>query len=165
MVLENNTIILVRALVKLSSAIYDVDCMISSPKHKFQLKKDLDIFQAWLEQYIKDPVSNLSNADGELLLDLINLFDEYEQTIFIRTEYFTRVNLFLAKCSSALTDLKELDHTHSTYVIELTEKLEEVINKSYFKHYKDYQDENGGNFNNIVNFMNSKGKTIIVGTL
>ena len=95
----------------------------------------------------------------------LNKIDEYEKTIFIRTEYFTRVNLFLAKCSSALIDLKELDHTHSTYVIELTEKLEEVINKSYFKHYKDYQDENGGNFNNIVNFMNSKGKTIIVGTL
>ena len=85
MTMENNTIILVRALVKLSSAIYDIDCMIPSPKHKFQLKKDLSQFQVWLEEYIKGPISNLNNADEELLLDLINLFEEYEQTVFIKT--------------------------------------------------------------------------------
>lgn len=164
MTMENNTIILVRALVKLSSAIYDIDCMIPSPKHKFQLKKDLSQFQVWLEEYIKGPISNLNNADEELLLDLINLFEEYEQTVFIKTEYFTRVNLFLAKCSSALEDLKELDHTHSTYVYELIDKLNVILNKKYFKHYIDYSDENGEGFNKIVNFMNTKGKTIIVGT-
>ena len=162
--MENNTIILVRALVKLSSAIYDIDCMIPSPKHKFQLKKDLSEFQIWLEEYIKGPISNLNNADEELLLDLINLFEEYEQTVFIKTEYFTRINLFLAKCSSALEDLKELDHTHSTYVYELIDKLNVILNKKYFKHYVDYSDENGEGFNKIVNFMNTKGKTIIVGT-
>jgi|Laugrespbdmm15sn_2_1035079.scaffolds.fasta_scaffold41122_1 hypothetical protein len=165
MVVENNTIVLVRALVKLSSAIYDIDCMIPSPKHKFQLKKDLEVFQVWLLDYTKEPILNLSTADSELLLDLINLFEEYEKTIFIRTEYFTRVNLFLAKCYSALNDLKQLDHIYSTYVIELTEKLEFILNKPYFKHYKDYQDDNGGTFNNIVEFMDNKGKTIIVGTL
>lgn len=164
MTMENNTIILVRALVKLSSAIYDIDCMIPSPKHKFQLKKDLSEFQIWLEEYIKGPISNLNNADEELLLDLINLFEEYEQTVFIKTEYFTRINLFLAKCSSALEDLKELDHTHSTYVYELIDKLNVILNKKYFKHYVDYSDENGEGFNKIVNFMNTKGKTIIVGT-
>ena len=164
MTMENNTIILVRALVKLSSAIYDIDCMIPSPKHKFQLKKDLSQFQVWLEEYIKGPISNLNNADEELLLDLINLFEGYEQTIFINTEYFTRVNLFLAKCSSALEDLKELDHTHSTYVYELIDKLNVILNKKYFKHYVDYSDENGEGFNKIVDFMNTKGKTIIVGT-
>ena len=165
MVVENNTIVLVRALVKLSSAIYDIDCMIPSPKHKFQLKVDLAEFQIWLEEYIKGPVSNLNNADEELLLDLINLFEEYEQTIFIKTEYFTRVNLFLAKCNSALEDLKELDHTHSTYVYDLIDKLNIIINKNYFKHYIDYSDENGNGFHKIINFMNLKGKTIIVGTL
>ena len=164
MTTENNTIILVRALVKLSSAIYDIDCMIPSPKHKFQLKKDLTEFQIWLEDYIKGPISNLNNADEELLLDLINLFEEYEQTVFIKTEYFTRVNLFLAKCSSALEDLKDLDHTHSTYVYELITKLQVVLNKNYFKHYIDYLDESGKGFNTIVDFMNQKGKTIIVGT-
>lgn len=164
MTTENNTIILVRALVKLSSAIYDIDCMIPSPKHKFQLKKDLTEFQIWLEDYIKGPISNLNNADEELLLDLINLFEEYEQTVFIKTEYFTRVNLFLAKCSSALEDLKDLAHTHSTYVYELITKLQTLLNKNYFKHYIDYSDESGKGFNTIVNFMNQKGKTIIVGT-
>jgi hypothetical protein len=164
MTTENNTIILVRALVKLSSAIYDIDCMIPSPKHKFQLKKDLTEFQIWLEDYIKGPISNLNNADENLLLDLINLFEEYEETVFIKTEYFTRVNLFLAKCNSALEDLKELDHTHSTYVYELINKLNVILNKKYFKHYIDYSDEAGEGFNKIVDFMNTKGKTIIVGT-
>lgn len=162
---ENNTIVLVRALVKLSSALYDMDDMKLSPNYKFKLKVDVDNFQTWLEEYIKEPVKNLGNADGNLLVSLIEMFDDYEETVFVRNEYFTKVNLFLAKTHSSLADLKELDSIHSAYVIELTEKLEALLSKGYFKQYTSYTSDEGTTFHDLVNFMNNKGKTIIVGTL
>ena len=162
---ENNTIVLVRALVKLSSALYDVDDMKQSNKHKFQLRKDVDSFQEWLEEYIKEPVKNLGNADGELLVALIEIFNAYDETVYIRNEYFTKVNLFLAKLKSSLNDLKQLDSIHSTYVIELTDKLTDLLSKGYFKHYMSYTADDGKQFADFVEFMDNKGNKIIVGTL
>lgn len=162
---ENNTIILVRALVKLSSALYDVDDMRQSSKHKFQLRKDVDNFQEWLEEFIKEPVKNLGKADGDLLLSLIDIFNGYDETVYVRNDYFTNVNLFLAKLKSSLNDLKQLDSLHSTYVIELTDALNEMLSKGYFKQYITYVADDGMTFNHLVNFMDNKGNTIIVGTL
>jgi hypothetical protein len=162
---ENNTIVLVRALVKLSSALYDIDNMRVSPKHKFNMRIDVDNFHVWLEEYMKEPMKSLGNADGSLLVALIQIFDNYEETVFVRNEYFTSVNLFLAKAHSALADLKELDSIHSTYVIELIDKLNILLSKGYFKQYTSYTSEEGNTFHDLVKFMNDKGKTIIVGTL
>lgn len=165
MKVDNNTIVLVRALVKLSSAIYDVDDMKQSDKHKFQLKKDVDKFQEWLEEYIKEPIKNLGNADGELLVSLIDMFNGYDETVYIRNEYFTKVNLLLAKLYSSLNDLKKLDSIHSQYVIELTQKINQLISQGYFKQYLDYTSEEDNTFKDLVDFMDNKGNTVIVGTL
>lgn len=162
---ENNTIVLVRALVKLSSALYDVDDMKESPKHKYQLKNDVNSFHEWLEEYIKEPVNNLGNADGNLLVGLIDIFNGYDETVFVFNDYFTKVNLFLAKLHSSLADLKALDKIHSNYVIELTDKIQTLIDKPYFKSYIMHKSDEGTGFNNLVEFMNNKGNTIIVGTL
>ena len=165
MQVENNTVVLVRALVKLSSALYDVDDMRESPKHKYQLKVDVNEFQEWLDLYITDSMSKLSNADGELLLELIKMYNGYDETVYIRTPYFTKVNLFLAKLHSALRDLQKLDKIHSTYVIELTSKIKDLIDKNYFKNYINYTSLEDKTFWDLVQFMDDKGNSVIVGTL
>jgi hypothetical protein len=165
MQVENNTVVLVRALVKLSSALYDVDDMRELPKHKYQLKLDVNEFQEWVDNYITDSMSKLSNADDELLLRLINVYNQYDETVYIRTPYFTKVNLFLAKVHSALRDLKKLDEIHSTYVIELSSKINDLLEKKYFKNYMMYTSSEGRTFWDLVEFMDNKGNSIIIGTL
>lgn len=162
---EKNTIVLLRALVKLSAAIYDIDCMKESDKYRFQIKRDLDRFQPWLEEYIREPITTLTKADSETLISLINLFTSYEDTVFIKDEYTTCVNLFLAKCYSSLNDLKDLDSKHSFYVNKLIVKLNTVISSKYFNQYTDYVDPDGKTFSDIIKFMDDEGKSIIIGTL
>jgi hypothetical protein len=165
MQVENNTIVLVRALVKLSSALYDVDDMKEMSKHKYQMKIDINEFQEWLELYITDSMSKLSNSDPELLLELIKMYNGYDETVYIRTPYFTKVNLFLAKLYSALRDLKKLDKIHSEYVIELSTKIEELLDNKYFKSYINYTSVENRTFWDLVGFMDDKGNSVIIGTL
>ena len=66
--INNNTIRLVRALVKLSSALYDIDELKDDKRYKFALKKDLDIWHEWIEEYIKLPISSFTKADHDTLM-------------------------------------------------------------------------------------------------
>jgi hypothetical protein len=162
---ENNTIILVRALVKLSSAVYDIDELQESKAYKNQIKYDLNNFQNWITNYIKEPITSLTKADGDLLVELIDIFNDYDDTVFIKNEFTTKINLLLAKCYSALNDLKYLDKIHSKYIIELASKLNTLTEKKYFNHYIDYIDPNGKTFKDIIKMMDNEGSSIIVGTL
>jgi hypothetical protein len=139
--------------------------MNESPKHKYQLKLDVNEFQIWVEKYIADSMSKLSNADDEILLMLINMYNDYDETIYIRNPYFTKVNLFLAKTHSALRDLKKLDNIHSTYVIELSSKINNLLEKKYFKSYINYTSSEDRTFWDLVKFIDNKGDSVIVGTL
>lgn len=160
---NNNTVILLRALVKLSSALNDMDELRESDKFKFSLKKDVIQFQDWVEEYIKGPVASLTKADDELLLQFIEMFNSYEETVMIKDEFQTRINLLLAKCNSVIYDLIQLDNVHSKYVIDLITKVNRLISKAYFKPYIDYVDPDGKTFQDIVNMMNQDGDTIILG--
>ena len=160
---NNNTVILLRALVKLSSALNDMDDMQDSKKFKFNLKMDVLKYLNWLEKYIDGPVASLTKADDDLLLQFIQMFNSYEETVFIKDDFQTKVNLLLAKCHSALCDLRKLDSIHSKYVIELTNKTTNLISKPYFKQYIDYVDPDGKRFEDIVDMMNKDGDVIIVG--
>jgi hypothetical protein len=162
---DKNTVILLRALVKLSSALYDIDELKEEKQFKYQLKKDLVEYQDWLEDYIKEPVMSLTKADDVLLLDLINLFCSYDQSVYVKDVFNTRINLLLAKCHSSINDLSNLDKKHSKYVNDLIIKTNNLVDKGYFKQYLDYKDPNGKTFTDIVKFMDDEGKSIIVGTL
>lgn len=162
---ENNTIILVRALVKLSSAVYDIDELQGNKAYRNQVKYDLNNFQNWITNYTKEPLTSLTKADGDLLLELIDIFNDYDDTVFIKDEFTTKINLLLAKCYSALNDLKNLDKIHSKYIIELSGKLNNMITKKYFNSYIDYIDPNGKTFKDIIRMMDDEGSSIIVGTL
>jgi len=160
---NTNTVILLRALVKLSSALYDMDELQEQNKFKYNLKNDIIKFQEWIEEYIKGPVTSLTKADGDLLVKFIEMFNSYDETVFIKDEFQTRINLLLAKCHSVMHDLAQLDSIHSHYVIELSGKVTNLISKGYFKPYVNYIDPEGHSFGDIVQMMNRDGDTIIVG--
>lgn len=159
---NQNTVILLRALVKLSSALNDMDELRYHDKFKYNLKNDVIKFQDWVEEYIKGPVTSLTKADDELLVEFINIFNSYEETVFVKDEFQTRINLLLAKCHSVMYDLAQLDSIHSNYVIELSGKVTTLISKGYFKVYKDYVDPEGHTFGDIVQMMNRDGDCIMV---
>jgi hypothetical protein len=162
--INNNTIRLVRALVKLSSALYDIDELKDDKRYKFALKKDLDIWHEWIEEYIKLPISSFTKADPDTLMSLITMFDDFEKQIEIVDEFTTRINLFLAKTESALHDIDTLEPPYQEYMNILKIKIEKLLKQNYFNPYINYVDPEGHGYKSIVNSLNQVGETIIVGT-
>lgn len=156
-----NTIRLLRALVKLSSALNDSDELKDSDLYRHQLKKDLNIFSEWLEEYIKEPISSYANSDLECLTDLIDMYNSYEQKVFIEDEFTTRINLFLGKLGSAFNDLSILDEPYQSYMATLRVKLKGVLEKNYFTKYISHDIEGVPTLADIITSMDQTGESII----
>jgi len=154
----------IRAVVKISSALYDIDEMQKSKKYKYSMKIDVNKWHLWSEEYIKEPMNIFANTDADALMDLIDLFDDYHNKIFIKDDFNTRLNLFLAKIESARWDLIQLSDDNKSRMGVLITNIEDLINKGYFKSYKNYVDPYGKGYTDIVDSMNKVGETIIVGS-
>jgi hypothetical protein len=154
----------IRAAVKISSALYDIDEIVEDKRFKFDLKVDLLEWWEWSEEYIKGPMSIFANTDSESLTLLIDMYDDYSTKIYIKDVFNTRLNLFLAKIESALWDLNQLSDENKELIHILMHNIQHLIKKGYFKNYKNYHDPAGKGFVDIVNSMNRLGETIIVGS-
>lgn len=154
----------IRAVVKISSALYDIDEMQKSKKFKYSMKVDVNKWHEWSEDYIKEPMNVFGNTDVNALMDLIEIFDDYSNKIFIKDEFNTRLNLFLAKIESARWDLLQLSDENKSKMRFLIANIEDMTGKGYFKSYKNYVDPYGKGYNDIVESMNKVGETIIIGT-
>lgn len=154
----------IRAVVKISSALYDIDEMQKSKKFKYSMKVDVNKWHEWSEDYIKEPMNVFGNTDANALMDLIEIFDDYSNKIFIKDEFNTRLNLFLAKIESARWDLLQLGDENRSRMRFLIANIEDMTGKGYFKSYKNYVDPYGKGYNDIVESMNKVGETIIIGT-
>jgi hypothetical protein len=165
MEINNNTVRLVRALVKLSSALYNIDDLKIDSRYKYKLKQDLENWQPWLEGYIDGPMTAFANADMNTLSSLIEMFDDYNKKIFIKDDFNTGINLFLAKTASALYDISTLEPPYQNYMSNIRQKITKLLEQGYFKAYTNYEDANGKTFKDIVQSMNDLGDKIIVGTV
>jgi len=154
----------IRAVVKISSALYDIDEMKKSKKFKYSMKVDVNKWHEWSEDYIREPMNVFGKTDVNALMDLINLFDDYNNKVFIKDEFNTSLNLFLAKIESAMWDLNQLADANRARMQVLISNIEDLVNKGYFKSYKNYIDPYGKGYVDIVDSMNRLGETIIIGT-
>ena len=154
----------IRAVVKISSALYDIDEMKKSKQFKYSMKIDVDKWHVWSEEYIKEPMNVFGKTDAIVLMNLIELFDNYSKKIIIKNEFNTRLNLFLAKIESARWDLLQLSKENKERMALLISNIEELINKGYFKTYKSYKDKQGVGHYEVIESMNKLGETIIIGT-
>lgn len=161
MEINNNTIRLLRALVKLSSALNDSDEMKDYKQYRHQLKKDVNFFSEWLEEYIKEPVSSYANSDLNCLTDLIDLYNKYDEKVFIKDDFTTRVNLFAGKLASAFNDLSTLEEPYQSYMATLRNRLKNLLEKSYFNEYITHDYEDAPTLSDIVSSMDQIGESII----
>jgi IS1 family transposase len=167
MAVNETTIGLVRALVKLSSALYDIDELKLDKRYKFNLKKELNIWHEWSEEYIKTPISSFGNVDSETLMTLINIFNDFDKSIFVIDDFTTRINLFLAKTESALQDLENFESSNSIYtkyINVLKTEIKNILSKNYFNKYIKYVDPEGNTYKSIVESLNNVSNKIIVGS-
>lgn len=154
----------IRAAVKISSALYDIDKIKKHKQFKFAMKIDVTKWHEWSEEYIKEPMNVFGNTDINTLWSLIEMFNNYSNKIIIKNEFNTRLNLFLAKIESARWDLLQLSQDNKERMSILIENITELIDKGYFKSYKNYKDKHGVGHSDVVDSMNRMGEKIIIGT-
>lgn len=154
----------IRAAVKISSALYDIDEVVEDKRFKFNLKIDLLEWWEWSDKFIEGPMAVFGNTDSKTLSALLDLFDDYSNKIYIKDAFNTRINLFLAKIESALFDLEALLPENKERMEVLIVRIKNLIKKGYFKPFKNYVDPYGKGYTDIVHSMNVLGNTIIIGT-
>lgn len=160
MQVDHNTINLVRALVKLSSAITDIDNISDHEKFKFQLKKYLLSWQAWIEEYTNDSMVKLTKADDEVLMTLINTYDEFDERLVSDDRLKAGINIILAKANSALRDLDAMKGPYIEYVAPLRAKLVQLVGMGVLT-----QHINGEILIELTTEMNDISDKVIIGTL
>lgn len=161
MIIEPNTLKLVRALVKLTSAVTDIDELKDSPQYKYQIKKDLNHWQEWIEEYTKDSLIKLTKAGDTTFGNLIEMYDDFENRFNLDNTYNTRLLLFLAKVSSALRDLEAIDIPCNGYISVLIIKLKFICNHSYLNNRLIKHPQA---FNNLLSSMNKLSDEEIIGS-
>ena len=161
MKIDKNTLKLVRALVKLTSVITDIDELRDCKEYKFQLKKDLNDWSSWLEENTNESMIKLTTANDGILMDLINMYNNFENDFYAKNDFVTRLLLIIAKCNSALRDIDTMDPPYNQYVGGLRAKVAVIVNKKYLNAYISYCPDE---FNKLLNNMNKLSDEVIVGT-
>ena len=156
------TIHAVRALVKIMSALTDMDNAIHDEKFGFNLKKDLPGFQKKMEDLIYEPSKNLFDSDDHTLATLIKNYDEMSESLLIKDSYITAVNMFLAKLESAKGDLEKLQNTNTHWITKLIFEIENFIGKKYLKQFTTWTDPHGETYHSIVKEINNLTNKLIV---
>jgi hypothetical protein len=159
MKVDFNTLLLVRALVKLTSAVTDIDELREHDRFKYQVKKDLNAWQMWVEEYTKDAMIKLTKADDTMLLDLIDMYDDFDKRFLMQDEYIAKMLLFLAKVNSALRDIEQMKTPYPEYVGILRQRISEILYKDYISiHIKNHSD----GFIELLDVMNKLSDEEIV---
>lgn len=135
--MENNpnTLYLVMVLAKLTSAVADIDALAESKKYKYQIKKELNAWQSWIENYTKDSLIKLTEADEEVLLEVINRFNEIDERLVLEDRFKAGINIILAKAHSALKDIDSMNPPYSNYVGSMRKKLIQLIHLKVLRIY------------------------------
>ena len=161
MKIDSNTLKLVRALVKLTSAVTDIDELKDEKQFKFQIKRDLNAWQEWVEDHTKDSLIKLTKAGDTVFIDLINMYDDFENRFDVKDVYISRILLFLAKVHSALRDIEQMTPPYNEYIGSLRSKLQFIVNLNYINaHISNYPKK----FNSLLGSMNKLSDEEIIGS-
>jgi hypothetical protein len=154
-----NTLKLVRALVKLSSVITDIDMLSEDRRYKHEVKRKLNAWQEWIERYTKDSMQKLTQTDDETLLVLINMYDEFDERLKADDRFIAGMNIILAKGSSIMRDIEQMEVPYDKYVGPLRMKLQELLNSKLLRAYV-----NEEIIKQLISEMNDISDKMIMGT-
>lgn len=161
--LNQDTVHLLRALIKCSSAISNADDIIDSSVYKGNLKHLLPGWLIKYENHTKETMAMLTHSDHELLPVMIKHIEDLNDDVFIYNEERTNLFLFLVKIKSALIDLENIgistvrDNTFMQPLYVMLERMISCIEGQY--HYLKKIDVEGRNaYELTIGIINDMGK-------
>ena len=85
-----------------------------------------------------------------MLTHLINVFDDFSELVYVKNDYITNVNLFLAKITSASNDLEKLQTSDTHYIKALRSLISGFLDKKYLNQFTTWEDPEGNTFYSLI---------------
>lgn len=162
--LNLDTVHLLRSVMKISSALNDLDAIVDQKKYyKFKFKKESDRW-ANMELHTAQLMSSLIEEDSKLLMEIYNSIEESTNKVQMDTPEKTSLIIFYAKLSSALDDINKMDKNRNSFYprfieIYTTNVLNEI--RKQYNSILNVVDSEGRQISFIVDFFNNFGETIM----
>jgi glutamate-1-semialdehyde aminotransferase len=132
---QYDTVKLLRAVMKVSSALNDLDDLIyQGDYYKYRFKNESNKWMVLMEYHTKALMNSLVEEDHTLLQEIYNSLEESSKGINAGKK--TSLILFYAKLKSCLNDLDKMDENKDSFYPRFirihTEKLVNIMEKQHY---------------------------------
>jgi hypothetical protein len=159
-----DTIHLLRAVMKVSSALNDLDEVVYRKKYyKFRFKQYAAKWAVLMEMHTKELMKSLLEEDHALLQEIYNSIED-GSTGINAGEDKTSLILFYAKLKSAINDINKMDEHKGTFYPVFIDLHTKVVIEHMEKQYGDIinmKDVDDKGVEEIIKFFDSLGETIM----
>lgn len=162
--IQYDTVYLLRGVMKISSALVDLDDIMDNGKYyRFRFKKEVEKWAKFMELHTAQLMSSLVEEDSTLLMDIYKALDESTNKVQISPDK-TPLVIFYCKIKSAMNDINEMKENRNTFYPRFIEIYTSAVIKQMDKQFnailntKDAEDR-GLDF--IINFFDEFGKNIM----
>lgn len=161
---NEDTVHLLRSVMKVSSALNDLDEIIYRKKYyKFRFKQYSAKWAVFMEMHTKELMKSLLEEDHTLLQEIYNSIEESSEGISAGV-YKTSLILFYAKLKSAMNDIHKMTTERNTFFPVFIETHTQVVIKHLLDQYSDIvnmKDVDGKGVDEIIEFFDKLGETIM----
>lgn len=159
-----DTVELLRAVMKVSSALNDLDEIAYRKKYyKFRFKQYAAKWAVFMEMHTKELMKSLLEEDHTLLQEIYNSIEESSMGI-TAGENKTSLILFYAKVKSAINDIHKMTENRNTFYPMFIETHTQVVIDHLEKQYSEIfkmKDVDGKGVDEIIQFFDNLGETIM----
>lgn len=163
--LNMDTLNLLRAVMKISSSLNDLDEVIEQKTYyKYGFKIEARRWVAFMEQHTADLMKSLVEEDSNLLMEVYNAIDEAGSKVQMNTPEHTSLLLFYVKLKSALHDIETMGDTRNTFYPKFIEVFTKKVTSQIENQYNFIQntiDSEGNGVDIIIDFYNKLGSKIM----
>lgn len=156
---------IVRAIVKLSSALSDADTVIEGKYYKFGLKKTLNQWVDKIEKATKPFMGKFLENSEEALQAAYDRFLELTEDLNIKDEDKTALILLYCKAKSSLNDMEKLTFEEGGMITHILVKYTTEMLKSIEGQYGDIfeiRDSDGKSIQAIIEGYDDLGNAMFI---
>lgn len=156
---------IVRAMVKLSSALTDADTVMEGRYYKFEFKKALNQWVDKTEKATKPFMGKFLENSQEALQSAYDRFLEFTKDLNVKDEDRTALILLYCKAKSSMNDMEKLTFDEGGMITHILTKYTDGLLKAIESQYKDIfdvRDSEGKSIQAIIDGYDELGNTMFI---
>lgn len=160
-----DTVHLLRSVMKISSALNDLDSILDQKKYyKFKFKKESERWAKYMELHTAQLMNSLVEEDSTLLMEIYNSIEECTSKVQMDTPEKTSLIIFYCKLSSCLNDIGKIKDNRNSFYPRFIEHHTKNVLKEIEKQYKSIisvTDSENRSLSFIIDFFDNFGEKIM----